>query len=228
MTDEERLRQHWEELAEQLGVESPPSIPHSSEQPIAKSVSPPTRAPANAEAAQKVSREEDLNFPSQDRRAAGGPATWEESPAPVLETEKPRAAEEDLGQSIMPDVVPDETQSRRRGRKPGRGTKRSRSREQPTPTETEPQESDQPKEIVAEESTTTEESRQRRPASGRRSREREEPIPPGETEPPESGTGVAPVEPAESEEDTDDLDTLRDWNVPSWTELIDSLYRPDR
>jgi hypothetical protein len=32
----------------------------------------------------------------------------------------------------------------------------------------------------------------------------------------------------EVEEDDEELDTLSDWNVPSWTELIDSLYRPDR
>jgi hypothetical protein len=28
--------------------------------------------------------------------------------------------------------------------------------------------------------------------------------------------------------DTEDMDTLSDWNVPSWAELIASLYRPDR
>ena len=30
------------------------------------------------------------------------------------------------------------------------------------------------------------------------------------------------------EDDSDDVDTLSDWNVPSWAELIASLYRPDR
>ncbi len=28
--------------------------------------------------------------------------------------------------------------------------------------------------------------------------------------------------------ETDDMDNITDWNVPSWTELIDSLYRPER
>jgi hypothetical protein len=32
----------------------------------------------------------------------------------------------------------------------------------------------------------------------------------------------------EEEADTDDVDTLSDWNVPSWAELIASLYRPER
>ena len=30
------------------------------------------------------------------------------------------------------------------------------------------------------------------------------------------------------EEDLEDMDVLSDWNVPSWAELIASLYRPDR
>jgi hypothetical protein len=33
---------------------------------------------------------------------------------------------------------------------------------------------------------------------------------------------------AQTEEDLDVDDTFRDWNVPSWNELIASLYRPDR
>lgn len=36
-----------------------------------------------------------------------------------------------------------------------------------------------------------------------------------------------PVE-GQTEEDLDVDNTLRDWNVPSWNELIASLYRPDR
>jgi hypothetical protein len=34
----------------------------------------------------------------------------------------------------------------------------------------------------------------------------------------------------EEEEDTelDDVRSLSDWNVPSWNELIASLYRPER
>jgi ribonuclease E len=29
-------------------------------------------------------------------------------------------------------------------------------------------------------------------------------------------------------DDQEDVDTLSDWNVPSWAELIESLYRPER
>jgi hypothetical protein len=35
----------------------------------------------------------------------------------------------------------------------------------------------------------------------------------------------------EEEEDADDggeVDDLSNWNAPSWNDLIDSLYRPDR
>lgn len=36
------------------------------------------------------------------------------------------------------------------------------------------------------------------------------------------------IEPAVDEGDEDEIDHLKDWNVPSWTELIGSLYRPER
>jgi hypothetical protein len=32
----------------------------------------------------------------------------------------------------------------------------------------------------------------------------------------------------EGADDAESLDTLSDWNVPSWADLIASLYRPDR
>ncbi|HWY86465.1 MAG TPA: hypothetical protein VNX28_07065, partial [Gemmataceae bacterium] len=38
-----------------------------------------------------------------------------------------------------------------------------------------------------------------------------------------------PVEAVHEEEDDDEeIDKLTDWNVPSWAELIGSLYRPER
>jgi len=57
----------------------------------------------------------------------------------------------------------------------------------------------------------------------------EEPALPEDSENGEEETEDAaePVE-AQTEEDLDVDNTLRDWNVPSWNELIASLYRPDR
>jgi hypothetical protein len=57
--------------------------------------------------------------------------------------------------------------------------------------------------------------------SARRDYEDEEPLDAEET---------APTDARADEEDQDDeeIDKLTDWNVPSWTELISSLYRPDR
>jgi hypothetical protein len=43
----------------------------------------------------------------------------------------------------------------------------------------------------------------------------------------ETEDAAEPVE-APTEDDLDVEATLRDWNVPSWNELIASLYRPDR
>jgi hypothetical protein len=50
---------------------------------------------------------------------------------------------------------------------------------------------------------------------------------PEESDNGEEEEDAEPVE-AQTEEDLDVDNTLRDWNVPSWNELIASLYRPDR
>lgn len=39
---------------------------------------------------------------------------------------------------------------------------------------------------------------------------------------------VEAAAPREGEEELDEMDDLSDWNVPSWNDLIASLYRPDR
>jgi hypothetical protein len=39
---------------------------------------------------------------------------------------------------------------------------------------------------------------------------------------------AAEVAPEPEDEEEDEGDTYADWNVPSWQELIASLYRPDR
>jgi hypothetical protein len=58
-----------------------------------------------------------------------------------------------------------------------------------------------------------------------------------ESEPPRTTDADAAAATEEDEVDTtepepvlndEEMDTLSDWNVPSWNELIASLYRPDR
>jgi hypothetical protein len=44
----------------------------------------------------------------------------------------------------------------------------------------------------------------------------------------EESVSVDPGDTGEAEADNEEIDTLSDWNVPSWAELIASLYRPDR
>jgi hypothetical protein len=36
------------------------------------------------------------------------------------------------------------------------------------------------------------------------------------------------VEPEPEDEDDEEVENLSNWNVPSWQELIASLYRPER
>ncbi len=40
--------------------------------------------------------------------------------------------------------------------------------------------------------------------------------------------GPDTFEPAADQEDDEEIDHLKDWDVPSWTDLIGSLYRPER
>ena len=39
---------------------------------------------------------------------------------------------------------------------------------------------------------------------------------------------VAPVDNAATDDDDEPIETFADWNVPSWQEIVGSLYRPER
>lgn len=69
--------------------------------------------------------------------------------------------------------------------------------------------------------------RRRRPAESRR-REVEEDEDLLEPEEAEVSEVAEPSEAALEEEDNEEVDELKDLNLPSWTELISSLYRPER
>src|SRR5713226_1039733 len=112
---------------------------------------------------------------------------------------------------------------RRQGRKSTRGTRHRQSSDQARPRDTEP--SKRPEEIVEEESASRARRRRKEAPADHRARKKEVSIPADDFEPEE---GQAVPQASEEDVDKDDVDTLTDWNVPSWTELIDSLYRPDR
>lgn len=179
-------RDHWTELAEQLGLTPGPAGDRPS-QPKPEAARPSARRERGAEDfASRPRTEEPVGpVPPAPVRPAGS-APVEEGGAEAAPAA--RAVEE-------PDDQP------RRGRRGRRGG-RSRGRRGEAATDQMGGDS------VAGEPSAKEAA----PARGGLQREDAE------------GTGQEATERPDSEE----VDTLSDWNVPSWAELIASLYRPER
>ena len=202
MTDQDELdrQRHWQQLAEQLGVEPP--------QPAA-SVRGAEAAPEGSVA---------MPLPEQPRA----------SPGERIRASETAAREESINQESTrhkEQAVTTAGSHRQRGReRSGKGRRKARAGSED--------------ELAAEETTTE------RPASrygtvednptgtrGRRSRGRTQGKGPSSSERQDKSTGAQAwggevTQPAGDEHE--EVDNLSDWNVPSWTELIDSLYRPDR
>jgi hypothetical protein len=219
-------RQSWDALAEELGLPPEPAKGHAAPQKIARAeegaaVPPPDVAPPEPRAAIAEMREQ-VELPAGPSALAG------ETRASAPEE---TAAEERRGRG------------RRRGRRGGR-TASAESAAEPTPevaTEEAPA-AEAPAECAA--TVESEERPRRRRRRRRKGSEREaEPRPVAEEvvaeefaeelEPPEEALEEAPeeIEPeAEevAEEEEEEFDDLSNLNVPSWAELIASLYRPER
>jgi ribonuclease E len=151
------------------------------------------------------------------RRTAEEPAA--KSAAPALAHADESRGENTPAQSEErePDDEPasDESPRRQRGGRgrSGRRGRRSSRKDEEQPSAESSEGSSEPKEPSAERK-----GRRR----GRRRRD---------TEAEETEAKREPVEATMAEEEDDrleEVDTLSDWNVPSWNELIASLYRPER
>ena len=218
--DEERLRQHWQELAEQLGLESEP------ESPAVGKLSPKETSPARpSEPAIKEVKEswegQERSSPAQHQSISGSEPIAEESAPADWPVRDEVESQED--RSSAPQSGTEEAPRRRRGRRSEDQPRGSRTKNTSAVSEPGPQEVSPPGETIDEKSAGR--GPRRRKGSPRRSRDEETPISVGEIE---SQEPPPASEPNDKDADKDDLDTLTDWNVPSWTELIDSLYRPDR
>ncbi len=206
MTDDQDLRQHWQQLAEQLGLE-PSASPIPEEKTPTRPQSPPARID---ERESKIEERPSLVEP---------PATKEEEPI----RESPSNALDSGPSMPSPEGRAEEFGREEPFQKERRGGRRGRGR-------------------------PDREDRSSRPRRGGRSWIREEdPVPAEEPTEPFTDEEIRDVaesvdepelailhdssapEPEKEEEDGgDDVDTLSDWNVPSWSELIGSLYRPER
>jgi hypothetical protein len=211
--DQEQLREHWQQLAEQLGLEPAELMTQEAKEPETP-VSPPVVI-------------EDRESKREDRILTPEPVESEESirefsfskseaQPEVVETEPlVRATETEIEESPQPDeIIQEEPRGERRerrgrrsdrGERPSRGRRGSGSRRR----EVEPPAMEDRGDSLADEDTG------------------EIAESPEETEPALLHETTS-SEPDEAEDDVEDVDTLSDWNVPSWTELIGSLYRPER
>jgi hypothetical protein len=226
MNEEEQMRQkeHWRALAELLGLEPEP-----------EPAPPPPAAP--------VADREEAEYPARGKSeaAAGEPALLPETASPRGRRRRPTVPAEETPEGAAapgPEatellVAPEPVETEEplpAGRRRGRRTSRAGRSEAPTAVETEEEKTD-----VAETHAVTPAAAEKMPAESprRRGRGPKRQKKAAETadqveseEAAEPATPQAELEPAES--DLDETDALTDWNVPSWQELIASLYRPER
>jgi hypothetical protein len=215
-------RNHWADLAEQLGL-----APEAELEPPSGSLSPPDESAESEAEAPPIVHEFEPEHSEEP-----GPAEPEAEPAPVQQW-RPTSPEAEPTSTVTEEASgfegPEQTAQpmetaeaeekrprlgRRRGRRSGRGT--SRREETPRePAELEAEPGDEP----AGERLETE----RRRGRGR-SRSKSPDAESAEATPSDVAEGVA----EEADEKDEELDNLSDWNVPSWNELIASLYRPER
>jgi hypothetical protein len=220
---------HWAALAEQLGL--PPAATPSPEAPAAvarkpapvfeesaRAVAPPP-PPEPLPPAEKPAGPEP--FRAQGSRRPPRPAEFERAiehrdPAPV-----PKEIEEPAGQGEAGEEIEKPRSSgRRRGRRPDK-----EKGGMPSAVE---EASEGPAEgdaAVHEKAEPTERRGRGRGRSGTKPARSSRPVPEAGPAPADESAPGQAVEPEEKEEE---LDTLSDWNVPSWNELIASLYRPER
>jgi hypothetical protein len=202
MTNEDERRSHWQELAEQLGLEPEKPAAETLQQhtPSAPPTAYPIAEEPPIETAEETLDDEGTNPPDQ------------ETASPETATEHTQDTDADS------EAAPDDELEAPRGpteRGQRRRRRRSKSESATAPAESSDAEAD------ADEGPTSEESETPRGRSRRRGRGRRQ------ADTPEKDDNAAPTA-APADVDEDSLDDLSNWQAPSWQELIASLYRPER
>jgi hypothetical protein len=213
MTDNQEQMRHWQELAEQLGLDAPVVTPAAPAAPKEELL--PTSRTENRD--EKI--EERENVEDRETMMEG----WDSGSKIDVRNESFPETGADLESSVetplesqlpIREPGPDDQRRGRRGRRERNGDRGERSSRSRRGSPSRRQEA----EPVAEDRGD--------PFEERESKDPDEF--PEEVEPAILHDSTALEREKEAEEDVDDVDTLSDWNVPSWTELIDSLYRPER
>lgn len=197
----------WRELHELLGlseggnqVPSPPSKPL----PAAPHVEPPHVEP-----------------PREVYSAPAPEMEIDEASEPLPSDENELALAQAEGTAAADSPLDEDERGPRRGRKRGRRGRRSRGRPD-----------DVPVQEALDDDDTEVEPAGAVPATIPGPREHDAPHDQGLEHHHDDvlDDAVAEVEPAEpaAEDDDEPIETFADWNVPSWQEIVGSLYRPTR
>ena len=210
MSEQDPERQRWDELAKELGLEPPaPAVAESPAVPVAPRPEPipAMHIPLHQES------EPNLLWPAEDPLAEPEPESVPAEAAADEAMEPPAA----LGPT--PEEQPG--RGRRRGRRSGRG-QRSGGR---APAEAGSAEASVEPDAGSAPGDSDDSPRQRGRGRGRGRQGR----PAATAVLAEGEEEVVLPEPttADDIEDADVFDPSK-WDVPSWQDLIDSLYRPDR
>ena len=222
MNDPDRIREreHWQAIAEQLGLSAEPEEPSASEQ---KQAHPePQHKRAGEQAASPIERAELLEEEPSPRRGRRGRTMRTEEAPERAEPKKPSTEEsEDTAAHLAP---PGEERP-----VPKRGRQRRSAR---SPARPESEASDTTSDVLSSEEIEEADQAAERPKRRGRGRGRQKKIDEVKTSPKavkdeeQIDTPSAPDE--EEETEAEDVRSLSNWNVPSWNELIASLYRPER
>jgi hypothetical protein len=208
----QKQRKHWEELASQLGLEPEPDMKKESP----KDDLPPKLVPQEINAARTIPAKELSSSPEH----ASSESRREQSAQPFL----PPLSQEKVQQEVFRETEM-ETQEPSGPPKRGRG-RRSDKKSNPPDLEHRVIGSSELSFGEQQEAREDLEKSDNRGGRGRR-RGRRKKI--SQPEPDEGGSfGDAARSSSAAEDDTEETDNLSDWSVPSWTDLIASLYRPDR
>jgi len=216
--DQEQLRQHWQELAEQLGLdgpEPPGAAPESKrDEPGHASVTEVEKTepqPVPGAGQKRQAGDDPAHFAVGDTLPAVSKASAADQFVAISETS---GDEPPPGSPERP--IADDSRRGRRGRRPEKNERDRPRRRRDS--------SSRPRDEVF--------LSQAEPEIDKDSSEMNDPADFAETEFPEeieAGSDEDSAGPErKEEEDLEDVDVLSDWNVPSWAELIASLYRPDR
>jgi hypothetical protein len=224
--DRTRQREHWQAIAEQLGLSSEPEVmpsgsstPASSEKRIPE---PPSKF------SQREERQEEASSPAEKESlipvASQGRESSSVMPEPVKEPERPEVMpplDREEEASTYAEDRGERSAKTRRGRR-GRGPRDKGS------VEGKEGEAHSQEELLSAEPAGRKAARPSRRGGGQ-GRGRKERFAVESDKPPGQPREKEPAPPADNEDDdADDLSSLKDWNVPSWNELIASLYRPER